>query len=910
MLRPKQFISLCQGGRSLLIAALQNKSVDGVSSSCFEDDTGNTRADFIISSKDPAQKCSILPFNTATKSFFRKGLEESNGSSISPAAIPINPQPTSPCFKDTMVSNNLLEGPTQAQDTTKNAQAHIVGPVGACQPVSFVDNFVWAGLATLDFLSGLAAFPNNNVLFMVNPDRTNSSNRAPQGKPKSASIFSRTYQTSSTERGYVHELNVLDRSTGSALNQRPASERYDGGPSYSKSTRSATYVVNPRLKAPTNSQKHCQESIGSNPVRNVNAGGHISRAHMQEKPAGSKPITRKFASSRRTGDNPRKFWTDGSDMGRSQNIGRGTNKGEAGNKQIHAGATQRACRPLCGGAIEQVTNMLRQMNWGPATEMALANNLNLKWDAYQVNQILKLQQDPGLALNFFYWTKRQTGFKHDGHSYTTMIGILGRARQFGAVKNLLVEMRKDGCEPNVVTYNRLIHCYGRANYIRDAVNIFFEMQEAGCKPDRVTYCTLIDIHAKAGFLDAAMDMYDKMQKTGLLPDTFTYGVIINCLGKAGNLSSAYKIFREMIDHGCIPNLVTYNTIIDLHAKARKYSTALKLYRDMQNAGFYPDKVTYSIVMEVLGHCGRIEEAEAVFSEMQQGDWIPDEPVYGLLVDMWGKAGNVHKASEWYCKMLNSGIRPNVPTCNSLLSAFLRVRMFSDAQKVLQTMLQLNLYPSLQTYTLLLSCYTESYCQQDRDLYYSLMASTRHPAHSFLLALPTAEPGGQNVRDHAAGFFDMMHSEDQESKRGLVDAVINFLHKSDLKEEAGFVWEVALQKNLYPYAVTQKAPLYWLINLHVMSIGTALIALSRTLAWFREHLLISGLGPGRIDIITGWGRRSRVMGSSLVKQSIEHLLDLFKSPFRVEDGNTGCLVGSGNPLTIWLHQPYVARMHLL
>jgi hypothetical protein len=102
--------------------------------------------------------------------------------------------------------------------------------------------------------------------------------------------------------------------------------------------------------------------------------------------------------------------------------------------------------------------MLRQMNRGPATEMALANNLNLKLDAYQVNQILKIQQDPGLALNFFCWTKRQIGFKHDGHSYTTMIGILGCARQFGSVNNL-VEMRKYGCEPNVITYNRLIQLW-------------------------------------------------------------------------------------------------------------------------------------------------------------------------------------------------------------------------------------------------------------------------------------------------------------------------------------------------------------------------------------------------------------------------------------------------------------------
>jgi hypothetical protein len=98
---------------------------------------------------------------------------------------------------------------------------------------------------------------------------------------------------------------------------------------------------------------------------------------------------------------------------------------------------------------------------------------------------------------------------------------------------------------------------------------------------------------------------------------------------------------------------------------------------------------------------------------------------------------------------------------------------------------------------------------------------------FLLYLPDAEPGGQNVRDHAMYFLDMMHSEDRESKRGLMDAVIDFLHKSGLKEEAGLIWEVAAQKNVYPDSVREKSSSYWLINLHLMSEGTAVTALSRT-----------------------------------------------------------------------------------
>ncbi|XP_022852663.1 pentatricopeptide repeat-containing protein At1g74750-like [Olea europaea var. sylvestris] len=559
--------------------------------------------------------------------------------------------------------------------------------------------------------------------------------------------------------------------------------------------------------------------------------------------------------------------------------------------------------------VESVFHILQNFRWSLATKEALGN-LNYSVDAYQANQILKQVQDYNVALGFFNWLKRQPGFKHDGHTYTTMVGILGRARQFGSINKLMDQMVSHGCPPNVVTYNRLIHSYGRANYLNEALGVFSQMQKMGCEPDRVTYCTLIDIHAKAGYLDVAMDMYQRMQEAGLSPDTFTYSVIINCLGKAGHLDAADKLFCEMVSHGCIPNLVTYNIMIALQAKARNYQSALKLYRDMQNAGFEPDKVTYSIVMEVLGHCGYLDEAEAVFAEMKRKNWVPDEPVYGLLVDLWGKAGKVEKAWEWYQAMLHADLRPNVPTCNSLLSAFLRVHRLSDAYNLLQSMHSLGLNPSLQTYTLLLSCCTEAQTSFHMSYCRELMTVTGHPVHTFLLSMPTPGPDGQNVRDHVSNFLDMMHSEDRESKRGLMDAVIDFFHKSGLKDIAGSVWEVAAQKNVYPDAVREKSSCYWLINLHVMSNGTAVTALSRTLAWFRRQMIASGIGPQRIDIITGWGRRSRVTGSSLVRQTVQELLNVFGFPFFTENGNYGCFVAYGEPLNRWLLQSYVERMHLL
>ncbi|CAN1138689.1 Pentatricopeptide repeat-containing protein At1g18900 [Linum perenne] len=561
------------------------------------------------------------------------------------------------------------------------------------------------------------------------------------------------------------------------------------------------------------------------------------------------------------------------------------------------------------GHVENVCCILRQLGWNPAAEEALGN-LDCFMDAYQANQVLKQLQDHKVALGFFYWLKRKPGFKHDGHTYTTMVGVLGRAKQFGSINKLLDQMVMDGCQPNVVTYNRLIHSYGRANYLNEAVDVFNQMQKDGCEPDRVTYCTLIDIHAKAGYLDFAMDMYEKMQTAGLAPDTFTYSVMINCLGKAGHLAAADKLFSEMVEHGCTPNLVTYNVMIALQAKSRNYENALQLYRDMQNAGFEPDKVTYSIVMEALGHLGYLDEAEAVFSEMKQRNWVPDEPVYGLLVDLWGKAGNVEKARGWYETMIHTGLRPNVPTCNSLLSAFLRVHLLADAYSLLQNMIGLGLIPSLRTYTLLLSCCTEAPTPYDMEFWWDIMATTGHPVHAFLKSMPYAGADGQNIRDHVGKFFDVMRSEDRESKRGLVDSVVDFLHKSGLKEEAGLVWEVAAEKNVYPDAIREKSSCYWLINLHVMSDGTAVTALSRTLAWFRREMLESGVTPSRIDIVTGWGRRSKVTGASMVRQAVQELLNMFSFPFFTLNGNTGCFVGCGEPLNKWLLNPYVERMHLL
>ncbi|KAJ4712187.1 putative Pentatricopeptide repeat-containing protein [Melia azedarach] len=853
MLRAKQITNLSGTARSFFLSGSRCNASDGNTCTCTEDETCVSRRQHNAQIASTAARVGAVISGEVKAVGFQKAERVATPSSLGRSDC------VSYASDIDAVPKDVLASPPISDQFVKAGVA----------AVSFLSDLVNYKLPILDG-SGITNFPKN---CMVDPTR-------PVSNIKSVNV--KTIRRENVAKVYPKSSTGTTGGSNPSSNHQGAKDRGDK----SHFTRGFKRVSN--VASGSLSETHNVSSYNCDRRSNIQ---QRSKAH-------SNCFNTNFNSN-----------VQSSDAKIVESVSEGISKPSREAKIPAALASFSRQFASTGNVVESVSHILRQMKWGTAAEEAL-RNVNYLMDAYQANQVLKQLQDHTVALGFFYWLKQQPAFKHDEHTYTTMVGILGRARQFGAINKLLDQMVRDGCPPNVVTFNRLIHSYGRANYLNKAIDVFNQMQVAGCEPDRVTYCTLIDIHAKAGFLDVAMDMYKKMQAAGLSPDTFTYSVIINCLGKAGHLPAANKLFCEMIDQGCVPNLVTYNIMIALQTKARNYQSALKLYRDMQNAGFEPDKVTYSIIMEVLGHCGYLDEAEAVFVEMRRKNWVPDEPVYGLLVDLWGKAGNVKKAWEWYQAMLNAGLLPNVPTCNSLLSAFLRVHRLADAYSLLQGMLTLGLKPSLQTYTLLLSCCTEARSPYDMGFCHELMAVTGHPAHIFLLSMPSAGPDGQNVRDHVSKFLDMMHSEDRESKRGLVDAVVDFLHKSGLKEEAGSVWEVAAQKNVYPDAVKEKSSCYWLINLHVMSDGTAVIALSRTLAWFRRKMLMSGVGPSRIDIVTGWGRRSRVTGSSLVRHAVQELLNIFSFPFFTENGNSGCFVGCGEPLNKWLVQSYVERMHLL
>ncbi|GJP75911.1 hypothetical protein CLOP_g6312 [Closterium sp. NIES-67] len=60
-------------------------------------------------------------------------------------------------------------------------------------------------------------------------------------------------------------------------------------------------------------------------------------------------------------------------------------------------------------------------------------------------------------------------------------------------------------------------------------------------------------------------------------------------------------------------------------------------------------------------------------------------------------------------------------------------------------------------------------------------------------------------------------------------------------------------------------------------------------------------PGRVAIVTGWGKHSRKQGASAVRSRVEKLLIGMNSPFRFEKGNKGLLVARYSSLVKWMDE---------
>ncbi|KAG0500685.1 hypothetical protein HPP92_000757 [Vanilla planifolia] len=191
--------------------------------------------------------------------------------------------------------------------------------------------------------------------------------------------------------------------------------------------------------------------------------------------------------------------------------------------------------------------------------------------AADVDEALRAQADPDLALDIFRWTAIQPGYRHSAAVYHTMLHISVSSRRLSSAESLVSEILSGACPPDLPLLNSAIRfCCSRRHLFSRAFDLYKLMLRpaSACRPSLETFSLLLTaLLNRFGkppicylYLRSVRSLVRQMKSAGVVPDTQTLNLTIKAYSICLDMDEAMRVFREMELYGCNPNEYTYGYI--------------------------------------------------------------------------------------------------------------------------------------------------------------------------------------------------------------------------------------------------------------------------------------------------------------------------------------------------------------
>ena len=222
---------------------------------------------------------------------------------------------------------------------------------------------------------------------------------------------------------------------------------------------------------------------------------------------------------------------------------------------------------------ERFIRILKIFKWGPDAEKAL-EVLKLKVDQLLVREVLMIDVEINVKIQFFKWAGKRRNFEHDSTTYMTLIHCLDEAGLVGEMWKTIQEMVRLTCVIGLAELSEIVRILGKAKMVNKALSIFYQIKSRKCKPTTSTYNTIILMLMQEGHHEKVHEIYNEMCNEGdCLPDTVTYSALISTFGKLCRHGSAIRLFKEMKENGLQPTSKIYTTLIEIYFKLGKTEKA-------------------------------------------------------------------------------------------------------------------------------------------------------------------------------------------------------------------------------------------------------------------------------------------------------------------------------------------------
>ncbi|KAI4354681.1 hypothetical protein L6164_003528 [Bauhinia variegata] len=358
-------------------------------------------------------------------------------------------------------------------------------------------------------------------------------------------------------------------------------------------------------------------------------------------------------------------------------------------------------------------------------------HMYIKCDKIQVAQTLF---DSILDKDVVIWSAMVAGYSRLGHVHKA--------------KELFLEMKDKGVEPNLVSWNGMIAGFLNCGLHPEGIMFFQMMHSEGFRPDGSTISSVLpgighledsvmgtQVHGyviKQGLgLDkfvasALLDMYGKCARALDMSQVFdevdqmeigSCNAFLTGLSRNGLVDTALVVFRQFKAQGLELNVVTWTSMIASCSQNGKDLEALELFREMQTEGVEPNSITIPSLIPACGNIAALMHGKAIHCFSLRKGYFGDIYVGSALIDMYAKCGKIQLSRLCFDIMPTR----NLVSWNAVMKGYAMHGKANEMIELFHMMQESNQKPDFITFTCILSACSQNGLTEEGWYYFNSMS---------------------------------------------------------------------------------------------------------------------------------------------------------------------------------------------